>query len=209
MALIYLYNSYKLNVDEYLNEVKDKVRLDKINKTSDLEKKKEHLGAYLLLRDYLETNCFLSSPDMEMTYNEFGKPFFKNIPKYFSISHSHGIIVVVVSNNPIGIDIELLDESKLKLIKKVFTEEEMKVYNTLSKDEKVEYFFEIWTSKEAIGKKEGTGISFNPSNTALLEDVVLKKIVVNKKEFILALTGDESFKIIERFNQNFMKEIEE
>ena len=56
-------------------------------------------------------------------YNEHGKPFFKEGP-FFNISHSRRYAVIAVSENKIGIDIEMHQSPSERLIDRYFSEDE-------------------------------------------------------------------------------------
>ncbi len=82
-----------------------------------------------------------------------GKPYFRNLPVYFSISHSGDICVIVFSRSDVGIDIEEVREiNKDKISERYFTAEEadyLKINNTR------EDFYRVWTRKEAYAKLVG------------------------------------------------------
>lgn len=48
------------------------------------------------------------------SFSERGKPFLKDGDLFFSISHSYPFVAAAVSEKPVGIDIEKLDESRRK-----------------------------------------------------------------------------------------------
>ena len=98
----------------------------------------------------------------EIRFNEHGKPFFEHGP-FFSISHSRQYSVVAVSENEIGIDIEMHESPSERLIDRCFTEDEQQ-FARLS----TENFLRIWTAKEAVLKFLGTGFSFSPKNFSVL-----------------------------------------
>ena len=91
----------------------------------------------------------------EYHLNEYGKPVSDNV--FFNISHSHGYIVLVIDQAPVGIDIE-----KIRAV-----EEDLRNY--ISNEEEKQYihddesFFEIWTNKESLVKANGNGINQKPN----------------------------------------------
>ncbi len=85
-------------------------------------------------------------------YNEYGKPYIENGPK-FSLSHCKHGIAVAVDEKPIGIDIESIRAIKPELVARTMNEEEQKIIG----DSAVE-FTKLWTQKEAYLKYLGTGI---------------------------------------------------
>ena len=89
----------------------------------------------------------------EWSYNEHGKPFLEGGP-YFSISHCKTAIAVAIDDQPIGIDIESIRQADEDLIERVMNEQERLAISELGMRE----FTRLWTQKEAILKREGTGI---------------------------------------------------
>lgn len=88
------------------------------------------------------------------TRNENGKPICED--KCFNLSHSHGVIVLVIDKVPVGIDIELTRQVENDLKKFVTNEgEALYVHDETS-------FYEIWTNKEATVKADGVGIKERP-----------------------------------------------
>lgn len=90
----------------------------------------------------------------EISYLENGKPIIKNPEGYFiSISHSFGISALVISDVPIGIDIEKIRDFDFSRMKKGFLSEKEENDAKTLRD-----FFDIWTKKEAEAKISGDGI---------------------------------------------------
>ena len=76
---------------------------------------------------------------------------------------------------------------------------EYNIYSSLDKNKKITYFYEVWTSKEAYVKKLGTTISLNPSNIEIDEDILIKRIIIDNNEYMLAVTNSMSLTIDERY----------
>ncbi|MDR1236556.1 MAG: 4'-phosphopantetheinyl transferase superfamily protein [Holosporaceae bacterium] len=98
--------------------------------------------------------------NIQFDYGKNGKPYLKGKQNlHFNISHSKDMAVLGIHyGSPIGIDVEFIDEKCdiLPLMDLFMYEHEKKWVletDTLSR------FFIIWTLKEAILKKTGTGIS--------------------------------------------------
>ena len=83
--------------------------------------------------------------------NEFHKPL--SLDKFFNISHSHGMVALVIDECEVGIDIEMIRTVDDDLIKYISNDEEYKYIKDYTN------FFEIWTNKEALVKAKGVGIS--------------------------------------------------
>lgn len=95
-------------------------------------------------------------------YNEHGKPYIEH-GKHFSVSHSGDIAVLAVSDNDIGVDVELPKEANEKVMRRCFTEEEMAFASSSPKD-----FALVWTMKESAVKLLGKGLSFPLKNFSVL-----------------------------------------
>ncbi len=104
-----------------------------------------------ILKNYYGTESF------SYRYGENGKPYLKNGDMFFNISHSGKYVLCCVSESEIGCDIEQIRDYNPKVGKRFFTPRE---YKLLSNKETEDLFFaKLWTLKESILKKDGTGIS--------------------------------------------------
>lgn len=103
--------------------------------------------------------CAVSPAEIELGYNEHGKPFAKNLPVHFSISHSDDIAVCAVSDKEIGIDIEKIRDVNPRSAERFASEKEQEYIRKCEKG-----FFEIWTLKEAYFKCIGTGLGADIKN---------------------------------------------
>ena len=129
------------NVDELYSylKIEDKIKVDKL--TNSKVKRERIVSTYL--KDKYVGEYYLSKD---------GKPLANNI--YFNVSHSDDTIVIAFSElHPVGVDIEKIKPIDDKLKKEVLSMEE---YNSMKNDED---FYALWTSKEALLKCIGTGIS--------------------------------------------------
>ena len=136
---------------------------------------------------------------LEFIYNESGKPYLKNSNLYFSLSHSNGIVALTISKEEIGLDIELIKDVKDNLARRIMNDAEYNLYQSLDKQNKKIYFFEVWTSKEAYVKKLGTSLTLTPSNIIIEEDVLLKQINISNNLYMIAVTNASSIIIDERY----------
>lgn len=94
-------------------------------------------------------------------YGEKGKPYFENIPLFFSLSHSGEYVLCAVSGRELGADIQKIQSADvLKLAKRFFSESECRILEGCeSHRERQRLFFGFWTRKEAYGKLTGEGIA--------------------------------------------------
>lgn len=79
---------------------------------------------------------------------------------YFNLSHSGKHAVFVVSDEPVGIDVECGKKQRLKVAKRCFCVEEYEdIISAGSEEEQDERFLLYWTMKEAFIKRDGRGMS--------------------------------------------------
>ena len=119
------------------------------------------LKSYVMLRELLEQKG-LSHPFI-FAHNEHGKPSLKDHPEvHFNLSHCKNGIIVAVSDEPIGVDIESYREISDSLIRYTMNKEEQHIIQT--SDDPIRTFTEYWTMKEAVFKLRGTGITHDLHN---------------------------------------------
>lgn len=125
---------------------------------------------------YQQRNQYLSAflqhdiADQDILRTEFGKPYLANFTKIaFNHSHSQQHYALAISEQvqDIGVDLEDL-ERKVRfeaLAKHAFHPQEYQTWQELDADP--EYWFKVWTTKEAVLKASGLGIrlSLNELNT--------------------------------------------
>ena len=112
------------------------------------------LKSWLMLEELLKP---LGIQDLEMNYNEHGKPFLTRHPEiHFNLSHCKNGIAVVVDSSPVGIDIESFRNSNLALIKRTMNPTEAEWIKASFAP--IEAFTQYWTKKEAVVKWRGTGL---------------------------------------------------
>ena len=104
--------------------------------------------------------------DAKLEVLENGKPYLVGSNLFFSLSHSEEGAVAVVSEAPVGIDIEKIKPVADKLINYVCTENEREYIE--SGNDKEYRFFAVWTAKEAFFKKNGGG-SIRSVDTTMFE----------------------------------------
>lgn len=89
-----------------------------------------------------------------------GKPFFVfNKDLHFSISHTKEYIAIIISDRPIGIDIETRRKYNKLVVDRFFHPKEIELLDRVEDSYKEVLFTKIWTLKEAYVKCLGTGIA--------------------------------------------------
>jgi len=143
-------------------------------------KSEVHQKGFLAVRMLLQ---HLGYTDYDLVYDESGKPSLKRedgslkqeekpnfqlpapsfplptfINKHISISHSHEFSCICISDEAIGIDMEILKEKIVKIAPRFL---DVKHLANISEEDKIKKATVIWGIKEAIFKaKNEIGISF-------------------------------------------------
>ena len=114
-------------------------------------RKLEWMAARLLMYELL-------NKVIAIEYDENGKPIINNREQCISISHTKGIVAVIVTNNMAGIDIELRGDRVLRIENKFISGREK---DQISENNKAEYLLTYWSAKETLYKIHGgKGLDF-------------------------------------------------
>lgn len=107
--------------------------------------------------------------DLQFAKHEYGKPYLLDHTLHFNHSHSQQYYALALSERvkDIGIDVEELDRKVRldSLAQHAFHPDEYATWQNLEQDR--EYWFKVWTTKEAVLKASGLGIrlDLNTLNT--------------------------------------------
>lgn len=115
----------------------------------------------VLLSRYLQ----LEPESVEIGIAEYGKPYLKGSNLRFNLSHSGDVALVAVSLEEVGVDIEHwrpLDNMDA-LVKRNFSLEEQKQWQSIPVDKHEATFFDTWACKEAFIKSTGRGLGLGVS----------------------------------------------
>ena len=122
--------------------------------------------------------------DLEMYYGEKGKPYLRDYPFYFNLSHSGNYVVCALSWQEVGVDIQQYRRTDIdRLAERFFSTEEKKALKAChDRKEREQLFYQLWTRKEAYGKLTGQGIAA----------VIDKSMLPAVEGGLLAVEGAES-----------------
>ncbi|MES2426040.1 MAG: 4'-phosphopantetheinyl transferase superfamily protein [Bacteroidota bacterium] len=168
---------FKVDVEKYYNlinaDYSNLLSPDEIAKADcfkqDADKRRFISGRYFIR--YIISKRFHQVPaDIVLKYTKFNKPFLPGIE--FNITHSGNYLLVAISNNPIGIDIEFIDDTfdYKVMLHDIFNANEIAYVknnqaNTLN-------FYTLWTRKEALLKATGEGLIDDLKKVNCLDNVV-------------------------------------
>lgn len=145
-AKVYYCDEYDFECERFmlLLPKERQTKLDRLRLEKD---KKNSVGAYLLLLKALR-ELGVDKPELETGEN--GKPYIKDNPVFFNLSHSKCGFACAVSSSEIGVDIQETVVPREATLKKVCSEKEREAVlnNSLA-------FTHLWTLKESVIKKNG------------------------------------------------------
>ncbi|MFI3201812.1 MAG: 4'-phosphopantetheinyl transferase superfamily protein [Eubacteriales bacterium] len=118
-----------------------------------------HRVGYVLLEEVLKQAGYKYGT---MIIEESGKPAFleSDLP-YFNISHSGEYVMCAISDQEVGVDIQLIKEGiqAVTLAKRFYHEKELNEIMQGKESERGRLFTEIWCMKESYLKYQGTGMN--------------------------------------------------
>lgn len=154
-----------------------------------------------ILGHYLNEN----PQKVQIAFTDHEKPYLATHPNvHFNLSHSHEWGVIVLSTQPVGVDIERIQKNyNPDIAERFFHPQEVAYLATLEDPFRSQAFFQFWARKEAILKAIGKGLSsplsgFSVSPTASCEIIALE----NDEWTLLPLEIQESYASAVATNQS-------
>ena len=121
-------------------------RRERLLRVQEVGKQREPLCAYLILCLALRQKYGWKSIP-EVALGRLGKPYFPEHPEvHFNISHSSGAVLVGVSDQEIGVDIERIRPVGQRMMTR------------MARVSTAEAFFQSWVRREARAKRSGNGV---------------------------------------------------
>jgi len=114
------------------------------------------VAAFALLEYALNVNGYKIA-DYEFAEGKNGKPYLKNLPLEFNISHTSDAVACAVSQTQTGVDVQAKVTKYEGVMNRVYCENEINL--VLNSRNAVDDFTKIWALKESFVKCIGTGIS--------------------------------------------------
>ena len=128
-----------------------KEKQEKLQYVKNQKAKQESILAWYLLHKALVERGI---GGYSIVFGENGKPYIKDAPVFFNLSHSNNFVCCCVGDRELGIDCEKIKPVKDNVINKVLTERERKTLKEKDSD-----FIRFWTLKESFLKHSGSGIT--------------------------------------------------
>lgn len=195
---------YAINISEIidLKEVSEFTsiisceRKFKVDKFIFIHDKIQSILAEALLRYILHIRCNIKQSEIVFKYNTYGKPYLSEIKNvHFNLSHSGEWVVCGICDNPIGIDIEKINERDSTSLWSCLSSEEYRYILGQPKENQKDSFYKIWTLKESYIKYMGIGLSISIGSFSCRigkKDITI--IVDNNLEDKICLKAEKLYK---------------
>lgn len=170
--------------------------------TLPLNKRRDYMISRVALKDslrsYVQNKYDKATYPIEyfVKYDSYHKPLVYGVDEVenveISIAHKGTDSVSIVSEKPVGIDIESIEERTSDFMKMAFTEEEQKL---MQGKDIAEWSTRFWVAKEAYGKMLGKGLQGDPKGyivsaidgeNLIINDYTIKTI--KHKNFVIGWT---------------------
>lgn len=155
----------RLQMEEKGMRLLSKERQEKIIKYRfDIDKKRSYFAG-LLLRYVLDIRYQLKERDINLDYNQFGKPLLQGRKDIgFNMSHAGDWVVCAFGPYTVGVDVEKAQSLGNGFSEYTHTEKEWEYLRKIqdrNRRERAE--IELWTMKESYLKAIGTGLTIMPN----------------------------------------------
>lgn len=173
---------------EVINDFIPLARREEIDNCGNSDTANSKYYAFKLLQIALRRVYNVDIADCALVRNNNGK-WQCNVCQ-LSISHCNDIVVVAVSNMPVGVDVERIAPDRFdgKLQTRIFTQNETLCSNALTAEERCNYANRIWTVKEAVFKRNDAS-SFVPNKIDSVACADYCKTVSVNKGYYLTVTS--------------------
>lgn len=153
-AYVFLFRFADISVAGY-EQLLDKKRLSRVLRCKGEASKEKIIKAGVGLYNVLEQ--YGVSPK-DIGYDNNDKPYITGRDDlYFNLSHSGDYLLIAVSGQPLGVDIQKTVLARENVVKRILSFEETAEYSQTVSDN----FKLVWAIKEAYSKLSGTGISID------------------------------------------------
>ena len=157
-----------LDLDEAIAQLSEQRRAQALRFTHDMGQR-TCAAAYLLLCEGLQKEYGIVEKPV-FSYGPHGKPFIVGHEDiHFSLSHCREAAICIISEKPVGIDIESLRHYSESLLRYTMNAEEQALI--LQAENPALAFTRLWTMKEAVVKRTGHGIDDNIKDVLTRENM--------------------------------------
>ena len=175
---------WDFDLDAALGEISEQRREQALKFKHELGKRLCVLAYQLLKRGLAEVYGIRENPVFE--YNEHGKPMIVGHPEiFFNLSHCKEAAICVVSDQPVGVDVESVRSFNESLVR--YTMNETETEEIESAEDQAVAFIRLWTMKESALKLIGTGISNELKQVLQQENLQFQTFVDTQRRFVYSI----------------------
>ncbi|MPM79781.1 4'-phosphopantetheinyl transferase Sfp [bioreactor metagenome] len=120
------------------------------------------LYANKIAKEKIADKLCIRAENVRFSFGKHSKPYLEDEKLWFNISHSGKMVAVVISEEPVGVDVERNFAFNPRLAKKICNNSEMRFLEKSS--DKDSLLTKLWTIKESFLKASGEGITVNISD---------------------------------------------
>lgn len=195
---------FRIPIDEEYQHIKDiythvlsEKELAEIDRYLNPHSKIIHIVSKYYTRKILSDFISIAPNKIKFYQSENKKPAVDGLE--FNVSHSGNLLLIAVSNYPIGIDIELInkDFDFEYILKNCFSEKEIAYINNCS--DHFLGFYTLWTRKEALLKATGEGLIDNLNELDCLSNAIVRR---NIEYTFKSIITDNNYLATLVFNKN-------
>jgi phosphopantetheinyl transferase len=128
--------------------------------------------------------------DVHIGYDEYGAPQVDIHDRYISVSHSRGVVAVLISDTPCAVDIEHKDRDFRRVASRYLSDREREIA------EQNNLFAEMWSAKEALYKYHKRG------SLDLVKHIRIDEYNPSKNMFVATILDGEPIEVAISNNGN-------
>ncbi|QGQ96130.1 4'-phosphopantetheinyl transferase superfamily protein [Paenibacillus psychroresistens] len=134
---------------------------NKLKKFQKVEDRFRSLFGEILMRTEVSKVLGITSQDITISHNSYGKPSIQGIDDFhYNISHSGAWVLCIFGSTPVGVDIEKIEPiDAIQIAERFFSALEREYLNSVVSEDCLSDFYKIWTLKESYIKAVGKGLS--------------------------------------------------
>lgn len=127
---------------------------DRYQKIGHEPRRSEYLLGHALLRLQVSQALGLDPKQLPLRWEEGRRPVLEGLDHCVSLTHKNGCVAVALAPAPIGIDLEVVEESRFaaEIVRRFFSEREQEAVLNLEGAERALRFTQLWSLKEALFK---------------------------------------------------------
>lgn len=160
-----------LDLIDYLSDFLDSKELERSKRYYKEKDKNRFIICRTLLKFILASYAKIDVQKIYISQGVNKKPYLESYPDlHFNVSHSEDYAIIGISNQTIGVDVEMINTNYdfKDLISTVFNENEINLIE--HSVDKNQTFYNLWTRKEAFVKALGKGIDDDFFKIPCIED---------------------------------------